>query len=278
MNTLLVLAMVVPTAQAITDIPYREMEGVDAKFHSLDIYVPEGEGPFPVMVTIHGGGWRKGDKRGSNMREKVALYHANGFVLVSINYRLSPAVKHPAHVEDVAAALAWIHDHISDYRGNPDALFVTGHSAGAHLATLVAVDEKRLGAYEKPLSIIRGVISSDHAAFDMLARLEAIPRTETAFRSILGNPGPVWADFSPITHLDTDKGIPPFLLFWTTRPAAPESNNLFLNALEELGLAGEGVEVETTHAGMNQFLSKPDNPYSDRLFAFLNTILHPTTP
>ena len=92
------------------DIPYAEIDGVDAKLLSLDLYAPKKNGKHPVMVMIHGGGWRNGDKRASAMtRHKVPHFVGSGFAYVSINYRLSktPGIKHPAHVKDVARALAW---------------------------------------------------------------------------------------------------------------------------------------------------------------------------
>ena len=91
------------------------------------------------MVYVHGGGWKRGDK--SRVGEKVEFFTGRGWVFVSVNYRLLPEGAHPANVNDVARALAWVHDHATDYGGDPDRLFLMGHSAGAHLAALVATSE-----------------------------------------------------------------------------------------------------------------------------------------
>ena len=102
------------------DVPYATIEGVDPKLLSLDLYAPQNAGRQPVMVMIHGGGWRNGDKANAGMtRTKVPFFVGRGYVYVSINYRLSsaPDVKHPLHVQDVAAALAWVHDHVAEYGG-----------------------------------------------------------------------------------------------------------------------------------------------------------------
>ncbi|MDX1973729.1 MAG: alpha/beta hydrolase, partial [Candidatus Sumerlaeia bacterium] len=96
----------------------------------LDVYVPKGEvaTPKPVMVFIHGGGWTIGDKR--HIQEQPAHFTSKGMVYVTINYRLGPDYIHPALVEDCAEAIAWVHDHIGEYGGDPGKIFVMGHSAG----------------------------------------------------------------------------------------------------------------------------------------------------
>jgi acetyl esterase/lipase len=114
-----------------TDISYG-----DHPLQKLDLYLPDAPSKAPVMVYIHGGGWAKGDKAAVGL--KPAFFNGKGWIFVSVNYRLLPEGKHPANVGDVALALAKVHDQVAEKGGDPGKLFVMGHSAGAHLAALVA--------------------------------------------------------------------------------------------------------------------------------------------
>src|SRR5207253_2153822 len=100
----------------------------------LDVFQPEGATGCPVVLFVHGGAWIFGDKDLFGMYRGVGQYLArHGVTAVLMNYRLSPVVQHPEHIKDVARAFAWTRRHIKDYGGNPDAIFLAGHSAGAHL-------------------------------------------------------------------------------------------------------------------------------------------------
>jgi acetyl esterase/lipase len=109
--------------------------------HRLDVIVPRDQDrtrPAPVMVYVHGGAWMAGDKReqGKPMLYELALA---GWVCVTVNYRLSPKATWPDHVVDVKRALAWVHQHIAEFGGDPSFVAVSGGSAGGHLAALVAL-------------------------------------------------------------------------------------------------------------------------------------------
>lgn len=124
------------------DIPFG-----NAYRQRLDIYAPTGLGAdaaLPVIVFIHGGGWRAGDKAGYEFAGRA--FAARGFVTVVPNYRLSPDVHFPDFVADGAAALRWVRTHIAARGGDPDRIVLVGHSAGAHIAALLAMDERWLGA------------------------------------------------------------------------------------------------------------------------------------
>ncbi len=115
----------------------------------LDVSVPEGAGPFPVAILVHGGGWRKGDKGGSDQPGNGAditpwfgpLTQAN-YVWFSINYRLAPQHRWPACFEDLQAAVRWVKAHAAEYKGDPKRIALFGHSAGGHLVTLLATQSK----------------------------------------------------------------------------------------------------------------------------------------
>lgn len=125
----------------------REIPFGDEVRQRLDVYAPSDrtEDPaLPVVVFIHGGGWRAGDKTGYEFAGRALA--ARGFMTVIPNYRLSPAAHFPAFVEDGAAALRWVRTNIAERGGDPDRIILVGHSAGAHIAGLLAMDENWLGA------------------------------------------------------------------------------------------------------------------------------------
>ncbi len=143
--------------ETVRDVAYGDGSDADRIKHKLDLYLPKGAKDYPVMLFIHGGGWRHGDKK---MYAGLAQgYAKHGIGTVVVNYRLSPGVKHPAHVQDVAKAFAWTHRNIARYGGRPDRLFLCGHSSGGHLAALLATNPKYLEAERLAIGNIRGVIA-----------------------------------------------------------------------------------------------------------------------
>ncbi len=124
----------------------------------LDVYVPDAPAAEPrtVVVFIHGGSWETGSKDayrfvGSSLAEQ-------GFIAVLPSYRLNPAVRFPVFVEDAAQAVAWTLRNIDRYGGNPQRVFVMGHSAGAHIALLLTLDRRYLVANGVSTDDLRGVI------------------------------------------------------------------------------------------------------------------------
>src|SRR5216684_3338986 len=101
----------------------------------LDLYLPQGKTGFPIVVSIHGGALMDGDR--SEHRFIGQRFAEAGIGAAVISYRLSPAVSHPAHVQDAAAAFRWVKRHAAEYGGSAGNVFVIGHSAGAYLAALV---------------------------------------------------------------------------------------------------------------------------------------------
>ncbi len=139
------------------DITYAEGKTEDADKHKLDLYLPAGRTKFPVMMFVHGGSWRTGDRSPyvpiGNRFAKVGI----GVVIPS--YRLAPANGYPAQIEDVAAAFAWTSKHIAEYGGDPGRIFIAGHSAGGHLVSLLALDPRYLKKYDLTPQTIQGVMS-----------------------------------------------------------------------------------------------------------------------
>ena len=256
----LLLSIVLPSfAEGLPVATERDVAYGDHPEQRLDVYWPRGVADAPVMIFVHGGGWRRGDKSGNTIPDKVDFFTGRGWVFVSINYRLLPDGEHPRNVEDVACATAWVHDHISESGGDPDKLFLMGHSAGAHLVSLVATDERRLKAFGKPLSVVRGVIALDTNAYDL-------SQASQFHQGVFGDDPPVWRDASPLTHVASGKSIPPFLIFYSrgmgenTNPSRPAQAKAFANELRQAGIAAEVVDAtDRNHGEINRWFGRADD-------------------
>ncbi len=263
-------------------LAYAKMEGVDPNLLSLDLYAPKPATNCPVLVMIHGGGWCIGDKAGANVGlNKARFFVAEGFVYISINYRLSPAVRHPAHVRDVARALAWVHDHVAEYGGDSERIVIMGHSAGAHLAALVATDTRRLAEREKKLDIIKGVILLDGAGYNLPKHLSdpSGPALRGMFLKAFGDDPAGWVDPSPLLHVAPDKGTPPFLIFHAgQRRTAREQSRALAEALRKAGGAAQVVHApDRDHGSMNTCIGRPGDPYTEAVMAFLREVAPPAS-
>ena len=160
--------IITTTAQAVE--PVAVQYGKESK-QSLNVYRPAAEAkgqPLPVVIWVHGGGWRNGDKDNRAGINLCQTWTNGEMVVVGLDYRLTPAVVHPAHIEDVAAGIAWVHHNIAKYGGDPTRVFLLGHSAGAHLVALVATAPEYLQAHDlSPKSAIAGVMAIDTASYDL---------------------------------------------------------------------------------------------------------------
>lgn len=212
------------------DVRYRP--GTDPR-HVLDIYAPIGATGAPVVLFMYGGGWRSGDKR---LFEHLGrAFVARGIVAVTVNYRLTPAVRSPEHARDCAAALRWVRDNIERYGGDPGDLFLSGHSAGGHLAALVATDERYLTEVGLTRADVNGVVlisgATDlriHTETTVFTRREHI---EEAF----GSTDEELSASSPMHYVTP--GVPPFLVIVAEAdpPGLREQARRFSERLREAG-------------------------------------------
>ncbi len=250
----------------------------------LDVYYQPGAANRPVVFWIHGGGWQTGDKSDVHIKPKVFV--DKGFVFVSTNYRLLPSVDMETIVRDIARSIRWVHDHIAQFGGDPQRLLVMGHSAGAQLAALVSIDDRYLKSEGLSLSIIKGCVPVDGDTYDVPAiietaetrrRVHGLPPITYGHREKFGNDPAKHRDFSAVTHVAKDKGIPPFfILHVANHPDVTAQAQRLGNVLKD---AGVPVTVfgarETTHSKINADIGLPDDPATKALFAFLDRILAP---
>lgn len=261
--------------QIHADVPYATIEGVDPNLLSLDVYAPPNADNLPVVLMIHGGGWSLGDKGTPDVGiNKADYFTSHGYIYVSINYRLSPDVTHPTHVEDVAAAVSWVLENIDDYGGNPAHLYLMGHSAGAQLAALVATDEHYLAAQDHALSELSGVILLDGTGYDIPLSLGGqffLPdRILQMYADAFGTDPVVWSDASPVTHVASGKGIPPFLILYTGRVAAEvEAGELTSLLLKSDVPAWTYQDLSANHASINGDIGKSGDAVTEQIRLFL---------
>jgi arylformamidase len=259
-----------PVMRSYTDIPYRHLEGVDPNLLSLDIYTPISPGIYPVIVMIHGGGWKGGDKNTMAVSGTKSLFFtANNFIFISINYRLAPDFIYPAFAEDVAAALAWIVNNIPVYGGDPGRIYVMGHSAGGQLAALVATDERFLAVYGMTPGNIHGVILLDEAGLDIPGTMDT--DSTFMFQTAFGTDPKVWAEASPTNHVAPEKGIPPFLVcFSGQNPTWNQAGEQFIMKLVTAGIQVRQIAaLDKTHNSITEDIGNPSDSITQYILLFL---------
>lgn len=251
------------------DIAYRDLHaGEDASKgkNKLDLFVPKGKKDFPVLFFVHGGGWRQGDKNFLGFYGTLAMFWARqGIGTVVTNYRLSPAVMHPAHIEDVADAFAWTHRNIANYGGRVDRLFACGHSAGGHLVSLLATDESYLKLRGLTRSALRGVIPIS-GVFDVAGSDLRL------FSSAFGGDLELRKKASPLHQVTADG--PPFLIVYADNdfPTCGEVSEKFCKALKTVKCPAETLEVKSrNHISILLMANGADDPVTQAIKRFVDT-------
>ena len=274
----------VSVAQKLTaDIPYVQ-NGHER--HVLDIYTPEKatDKSLPVMFWIHGGGWQQGDKSDVALKPKVLT--ERGFVFVSTNYRLLPDVEMDVLIRDVAKSFGWVHRNIAKHGGDPKRIFVGGHSAGAQLAALICTDDRYLKDEGVSFDVLRGCVPVDGDTYDIPKIIMTAEHRQTLYggkmysfghRQKFGNDPEKHVDFSAVTHVAKDKGIPPFLLLYFPGNPDTRAQAARLKAVlnESQIPAGSYGKRDSNHSRLNNDLGKPDDPATLELYKFLDPLIAP---
>ena len=282
---LMVIACAAVRAQPYTltsDVPYDAIEGVDPALLSLDVYRPAGAGPFPIVVFVHGGGWHSGDKV-SAVHAKGDWLTSRGVMLVSVNYRLSPEpsaspapdrITFPTHPEDVGRAVDFVRANAATWDGDPGRLALMGHSAGAHLATLVSTDASYT-AGDAPGC----VVSLDTNAYDVPFYLGSGPGptvTATYTNAFTDDPA-VQAEASPTSHLGDWPQVPVLVAHQTTAPRTATADR-FLDALQAEGRDATRLATDLSHQEINTLLGTQAAPaLTAAIEAFLDACLSAPT-
>ncbi len=225
MMTILLLHMqsCVAQGQIERDLYYGAADGneYEQKMCRLDLYIPVGIDHPDLLVWIHGGGLKGGQK---HFPERLM---DQGFAIAAIDYRLHPQVKHPVYIEDAARALAWLLEQREEY-GLSERLVVAGHSAGAYLATMIAYDTSYLAAHGRAASEIDAILPlSGHCITHFTVRAE---REQSYHQAVVD-------EYAPLYHLSL--GCPRTILVTGDREldmaGRYEENALMYRLLKDLG-------------------------------------------
>ena len=261
------------STQIIRDICYLPSSACDGPENTLDLYLPI-TGRWPVIVFVHGGGWDSGDKDfragGADVYANVGRYYASrGIAVAVINYGLQPRVTWSQQVDDVRTAVSWVRSRALDYGGQPDHLFLMGHSAGAHLASLVA-----LTANAQMRLAIRGVIAVSGAALDLADETTyqlGADRHYYAERFQHGDATDEWKRrASPVRYVSPQS--PPFLILYATGEtrALQHQSQLLHAELEKHGVSSRLVPVPgESHTRIVLALSHPDKVPAREILEFV---------
>lgn len=262
-----------PEAQIERDLAYAA-----GPRQKLDLFRPAGSG-WPLLIFVHGGSWVEGDKAlefgGFGPYQNIGrFYAARGVGVAVINYRLQPVVSWREQVEDVALAAGWLADNIAARGGDPQRIFLSGHSAGAQLISYAAVAPWLDAARGK--AKICGVIPVSGAGFDLADqetyRLGADP-AYYAKTFANGQPDGVWQqEASASSYLRP--GLPPFLLYYGTKewPSLQHQNELFAQELKRAGVAVELQQLpKLRHSRMALAISDDGLPMAENILRFVGS-------
>jgi acetyl esterase/lipase len=252
-----------PSPIVVTDVVYNQDPA-----QVLDVHVPDGDGPFPTIMAIHGGGFYAGSKR--DYSRHAEHFVDSGIAFVTIDYRLAPSTTHPGQVEDVHCALAWVHENADRYRFDPSNIVVMGGSAGGYLTGMLATANDRdryLGdcPYDLPADPLAGAVTL-YGIFDYtdLDNHDYPPGLMGAASRLAGEPynelsADMLAEMSPIEQIDGSE--PPILAIHGTgdRTIPGAMSEGFVTALQAAGVDAELLLVEGNHGFDLQPLTAPPN-------------------
>lgn len=242
------------------------------KRQRMDVYLPAAATPpqarRPIIVMVHGGAWRFGDKAMRRVVEnKIRHWLPRGFILVSTNYRLLPDAAPLEQARDVARAVARTQALATEWGGDPERVVLMGHSAGAHLVALLnANPAEALALGARPW---RGAVALDSAAMDIRPIMEA--RHPSLYDKAFGNVPSNWDRVSPLRQLVS--GAPPLLAVCSSQrsDSCRQAEGLQARA-QTLGVRIEVQPQDLSHGEINGRLGLP-GPYTAAVTAFVDSLL-----
>jgi acetyl esterase len=251
---LLLAGALTARAEMRTNVEYAVATGESLK---LDAYVPEGKGPFPTAILVHGGGWHGGSKE-VFIKPLFQTMTEAGFTWFSINYRLAPTNRYPAAVNDVITSVRWVQDHAGEYKADTKRMALIGESAGGHLVAFVgARDGRKLGLaavvpYYAPCEL-EPLAGGDPKAGRASSALGAF----LGFTELNDQARRLLRDASPVTYVSKD--MPPFLLIHGDKdPLVPYNQSVIMQ--QRMQQAGASCELYTVAGGGHGMMGWEKNP------------------
>jgi acetyl esterase/lipase len=243
----------------------------------LDLAMPkEGDGPFPVVICIHGGGWRGGKRQ--DMSKTIEVLAGRGYVAVTPSYRLAPDAKFPSQIEDVKAAVRWLRANAKTFKIDSDRIGAIGFSAGAHLACLLGVTNKDddlegNGGNADQSSKVHCVVSffgpTDLTRDDWTKDIEDNVLVPFLGGTIKDKPEQ-YKKASPVTYVKKD--APPFLFFHGDKDkiVSVEQSKILCEALKK---AGGSAKVEVLEGEGHGWAGEKLKDSIEKMTAFLDANL-----
>ncbi len=268
---MLLTALFLATIAAAEDRNDVEFAKPGGESLTLDLHVPEGKGPFPAIIIVHGGGWENGNKR-TYVTPWFDVLTKAGFAWFTINYRLAPQHRFPAQAEDVFAAIRWVKAHAREYRVDVRRIALMGESAGGHLVAYAAVraeKDTRVAAvvdFYGPHDLEKREKDRGEASKNLRQLLGIADLSEPSLRKL--------REASPITYVR--KGLPPFLFLHGTKDAAVpyDQSPLMCEKLKQSGNRCEVYTVEGAPHGVGPWEKNPAfQGYKTKMVEWLRTTL-----
>lgn len=229
---------------------------------ALDVYIPPGKlNDAPILVMVHGGAWKIGDKANTgSVENKLKHWLPRGFIVVSVNYRLLPKAMAYEQAEDVAEAIRWVQAHAADWAGSDRKIILMGHSAGAHLVALLSSKPSMVGQRWA------GTVVLDSAVMKVSTTMTS--RHPKFYDEAFGADPAYWAKVSPMDQW-TPSAEPMFLVCSTKRPDKPCDDARAFQALaRRSGVPMPVLPQDLTHADINRTLGLA-GPYTDAVDRFI---------
>lgn len=257
-----------PGTRVLEDVAY----GSDAK-QKMDVYLPASAGDhsavrLPVIFIVHGGAWAIGSKTHNKVVEnKVARWLPKGFIFISINYRMLPQLLAREQAEDVARALAMAQSKAAEWGGDPDQFIIMGHSAGAHLISLLSTSPDMVAQFGVRPWL--GSVSLDSAAYDIPAIMAT--KHYGFYDKAFGTDPAYWRRSSPLHALST-AGAPFLAVCSSKRPDHPcDQADYFVKRANAIGMRASVLPQARSHGDINQQLGL-ENSYTQAVEDFMASL------
>ena len=256
-------------AERRQDLVYQDLPGVSSRERVLDLYLPARAsscGPAPIIVWVHGGNWGGGDK--AELSDSIAAKLTEmGFVMASVNYRLSsamytehdPPVTWPIHANDVAVAMAWLRDNASTFDGDPSRMALIGFSAGAQIVANIGTDPRYLATAGLSMQPLRCTASLDVRLYDIPLAAEQVPRIIPELETIFTVERSNWELASATKQVKAGADLRPFFVVRRGDDAGRfEQADNFMAALRAAGGTTRYVTaLDYQHDDVNFTLAEP---------------------
>lgn len=258
------------TAPTLANIPYKSGEALsdyEKERCTLDLYLPMTKKDFPTIVWFYGGGLNSGEKKSGAKYGPSFAEH--GIAFVAPNYRLSPKATYPAYLDDAAASVAWVKKHIAEHGGDPNKVFVSGHSAGGYLAAAIGMDPKYLQPYGLTTNDLAGLLPVAPQVFThfQIREERGVKNAQTT---------PVIDEAAPAYHVRPD--APAMLLIFGDKdwPARAEEIRYFIAMLKLVKHPdAECMEIaDRNHGTVMGKIADPNDPARRAIVRFIES--HPT--